>query len=250
MVVKDKQGDIAILRTIGAKPSSILRIFVAQGSIVGIVGTLAGVALGVLVALNLESIAGFFEAALGIKLLAADVYFISDLPSELSYADVVRIAAIALVLAYHLPSRVLLLDADVRRPVQHTVFQHDISPGFANVLAGDNTVADAARSTRIKNLDVMPAGTCKGHVSRLFGGRKVRDLVDTCLRTLVEGTREASLEIIVVDGMSDDGTFSPMRTWVSTLPPRWDMPWISFFLTSIPAIIITSERTSLASRIP
>lgn len=89
----------------------------------------------------------------------------------------------ALVLAYHLPSRVLLLDADVRRPVQHTVFQHDIAPGFANVLAGDNTVADAARSTRIKNLDVMPAGTCKGHVSRLFGGRKVRNLVEELHRT-------------------------------------------------------------------
>src|SRR5210317_64153 len=99
MVVKDKQSDIAILRTVGAKPSSILRIFVTQGSIVGVVGTLAGVALGILIALNLESIVGFFEAAFGIKFLAADVYFISDLPSELKYGDVVRIAFIALVLA-------------------------------------------------------------------------------------------------------------------------------------------------------
>jgi lipoprotein-releasing system permease protein len=99
MVVKDKQSDIAILRTVGAKPSSILRIFVTQGSIVGVVGTLAGVASGILVALNLESIVGFFEAAFGIKFLAADVYFISDLPSELKYGDVVRIAFIALVLA-------------------------------------------------------------------------------------------------------------------------------------------------------
>ncbi|MBT8092212.1 MAG: lipoprotein-releasing ABC transporter permease subunit [Gammaproteobacteria bacterium] len=99
MVVKDKQGDIAILRTVGAKPSGILKIFITQGTIVGVVGTLAGVALGVLLAVNLESIAGFFEGALGIKLLAADVYFISDLPSELRYADVVRIAVIALVLA-------------------------------------------------------------------------------------------------------------------------------------------------------
>jgi lipoprotein-releasing system permease protein len=99
MVVKDKQSDIAILRTVGAKPSSILRIFVTQGSIVGVVGTLAGVVLGILIALNLESIVGFFEAAFGIKFLAADVYFISDLPSELKYGDVVRIALIALVLA-------------------------------------------------------------------------------------------------------------------------------------------------------
>jgi len=99
MVVKDKQADIAILRTIGARPSSILKVFVTQGSIVGIVGTLLGVLGGVAVALNLEAIVGFFEAAFGIKFLAADVYFISDLPSELQYGDVVRIALIALVLA-------------------------------------------------------------------------------------------------------------------------------------------------------
>ena len=99
MVVKDKQADIAILRTIGATPSSILKVFVTQGSIVGIAGTLLGVLGGVLVALNLESIVGFFESALGIKFLAADVYFISDLPSELQYGDVLRIALIALVLA-------------------------------------------------------------------------------------------------------------------------------------------------------
>ena len=99
MVVKDKQADIAILRTIGAKPSSILKIFVTQGSIVGVVGTLLGVVGGMLVALNLESIVGFFESVFGIKFLAADVYFISDLPSELQYGDVVRIGLIALVLA-------------------------------------------------------------------------------------------------------------------------------------------------------
>jgi lipoprotein-releasing system permease protein len=99
MVVKDKQADIAILRTVGAKPSSILKIFVTQGSIIGVVGTLCGVVAGILIALNLESIVGFFEATLGIKFLAADVYFISDLPSELVYGDVVRIGSIALVLA-------------------------------------------------------------------------------------------------------------------------------------------------------
>jgi lipoprotein-releasing system permease protein len=99
MVVKDKQADIAILRTIGARPMSILKIFVTQGGIVGITGTLAGVGLGMLLALNLETIISFFESALGIKFLAADVYFISDLPSDLQYGDVVMVAAIALVLA-------------------------------------------------------------------------------------------------------------------------------------------------------
>ena len=99
MVVKDKQADIAILRTMGARPMSILRIFVTQGIIVGIVGTFTGVGLGMLLALNLESIINFFESTFGIKFLAADVYFISDLPSELQYGDVALIAVIALALA-------------------------------------------------------------------------------------------------------------------------------------------------------
>ena len=99
MVVKDKQADIAILRTVGASPFSVLKIFVTQGTIVGVIGTLGGVALGVAVAVNLEAIVSFLEATLGIKFLAADVYFISDLPSELQWGDVVRIGAITLVLA-------------------------------------------------------------------------------------------------------------------------------------------------------
>jgi lipoprotein-releasing system permease protein len=99
MVVKDKQADIAILRTTGASPSTILRIFMTQGTIIGVVGTLAGVALGVIFTLNLETIVSFMESTFGIKFLAADVYFISDLPAELQGTDVVRIAAIALILA-------------------------------------------------------------------------------------------------------------------------------------------------------
>jgi len=99
MVVKDKQSDIAILRTIGARPMSILKIFIMQGSIVGVTGTLAGAGLGILLALNLEAIIGFVESVFGIKFLAADVYFISDLPSDLQYADVALVAVIALVLA-------------------------------------------------------------------------------------------------------------------------------------------------------
>ena len=99
MVVKDKQADIAILRTIGATPKSILGIFITQGSVIGIVGTVAGVILGVLFALNLERVVGFVESTFGIKFLAADVYFISDLPSELNWTDVWQIALIALLLA-------------------------------------------------------------------------------------------------------------------------------------------------------
>ena len=99
MVVKDKQSDIAILRTIGARPTSILKIFMVQGSVIGFIGTAAGVLFGILLALNLESIVGGLESILGIKFLAADVYFISDLPAELRLADVVRVASIAIVLA-------------------------------------------------------------------------------------------------------------------------------------------------------
>jgi len=99
MVVMDKQSDIAILRTVGATPSEILRIFVTQGCVIGVLGTTGGVILGVLLSLNLENIVGFMEVAFGIKFLAADVYFISDLPADLRIADVVQISAIALVLA-------------------------------------------------------------------------------------------------------------------------------------------------------
>jgi len=99
MVVKDKQSDIAILRTVGATPAQILKIFVTQGSIIGVLGTLGGVILGVLLSLNLEGIVGFMEATFGIKFLAADVYFISDLPADLRFADVAQISVIALVLA-------------------------------------------------------------------------------------------------------------------------------------------------------
>jgi lipoprotein-releasing system permease protein len=99
MVVRDKQADIAILRTIGARPGSILRIFITQGSVIGVIGTAAGVLFGILLALNLESLVASLESLFGIKFLAADVYFISDLPSELRYTDVVVIGSIALVLS-------------------------------------------------------------------------------------------------------------------------------------------------------
>ncbi len=99
MVVKDKQGDIAILRTVGARPSSILGIFITQGAVIGLVGTLAGLVLGVALAANLETVVAFLESTFGIKFLAADVYFISDLPSDVRIGDLVRICSIAFVLA-------------------------------------------------------------------------------------------------------------------------------------------------------
>ncbi len=83
----------------------------------------------------------------------------------------------ALVLAYHLPCRILLVDADIRRPVQHTVFQLPLAPGFANLLAGQSNVAETARPTKIKNMDFLAAGDPEGHPSRLFGSHNVRDLV-------------------------------------------------------------------------
>ncbi len=99
MVVRDKQADIAILRTIGARPGSILKIFVTQGSVIGVIGTAAGVLFGILLALNLESLVATLESLFGIKFLAADVYFISDLPSELRLGDVALIGSIALLLS-------------------------------------------------------------------------------------------------------------------------------------------------------
>lgn len=99
MVVKDKQADIAIMRTVGARPSSIMKIFIIQGSIIGVIGTFFGLLFGVLFALNLESIVGAVEIAFGIKFLAADVYFISDLPAEVRLGDVVTICTIAMLLA-------------------------------------------------------------------------------------------------------------------------------------------------------
>src|SRR6185295_1819889 len=99
MVVTDKQADIAILRTLGAAPSSILAIFVVQGALIGIIGTAIGVVGGVLLALNVETVVPAIERTLHIQFLDKSVYYISDLPSDLQSADVITIASIALVLA-------------------------------------------------------------------------------------------------------------------------------------------------------
>ena len=98
MAVTDKAGDIAILRTLGATPASVTRIFFVQGAIIGVIGTIAGVVIGVLVALGLPTAAVWIEQLLGIQLLAPDVYHISRLPAQLAWADVLMTAAIALLL--------------------------------------------------------------------------------------------------------------------------------------------------------
>ena len=95
MVVQDKQADIAILRTLGAQPRSIMAIFMVQGSIIGIVGTLLGVAGGIALALNVERLVPILEALMGQQFLSPDVYYISDLPSELKWSDVSRFAGLS-----------------------------------------------------------------------------------------------------------------------------------------------------------
>ena len=99
MLVTDKRADIAILRTLGASPSSVMAIFMIQGALIGIIGTAIGVVTGVLLALNIETVVPAIERTLGVQFLDKSVYYISDLPSDLQRADVVTIAAIALVLA-------------------------------------------------------------------------------------------------------------------------------------------------------
>jgi lipoprotein-releasing system permease protein len=98
MVVTDKQADIAILRTLGAAPASITRIFMIQGTLIGVVGTLLGLVGGIALALNVETVVPFIESLFGIKFLAKDVYYISDLPSEVQVADVVLTAAVSFAL--------------------------------------------------------------------------------------------------------------------------------------------------------
>ncbi len=98
MVVTDKQADIAILRTQGASPASILAIFVIQGVLVGTVGTLLGVAGGLALALNVETVVPFVERVLGVQFLDKSVYYISELPSQVQTPDVILVAVIAFVL--------------------------------------------------------------------------------------------------------------------------------------------------------
>jgi lipoprotein-releasing system permease protein len=98
MAVKDKQPDIAILRTLGARPGSVLAIFATQGTVIGLLGTLGGVALGVLLSVNLERLVHGLERLLGTRFMDASVYLMSDLPAHVEAADVTLIAATAFAL--------------------------------------------------------------------------------------------------------------------------------------------------------
>ena len=98
MAVQDKRADIAILRTLGASPQSIMCIFIVQGMLIGMVGLAVGVGGGVALALNVDVVVPALERMLGLQFLAKDVYYISDLPSDLHWDDVGIISVVSFVL--------------------------------------------------------------------------------------------------------------------------------------------------------
>ncbi len=99
MAVADKRSDIAILRTYGAKPKSILYIFIIQGSLIGVIGTISGVFLGTVIALNIHAIVPFIEHLFNVQFLSKDIYYISEVPSKLLLTDVSAIASISILLS-------------------------------------------------------------------------------------------------------------------------------------------------------
>jgi lipoprotein-releasing system permease protein len=96
MVVTDKQADIAILKTMGAQPGTVMRIFVIQGTVIGIIGTLLGVVGGILLAQNIWRVVPFLEQLFGFSLFPSDIYYITELPSDLRSADVIKFALMSL----------------------------------------------------------------------------------------------------------------------------------------------------------
>jgi len=100
MLVTDKQSDIAILRTLGLTPAGVMQVFMVQGSLIGVLGTVMGVVGGILLTLNLEHILRLVERLTGAELMPADVYYITGLPTELSAQDIVIVAAVALAMAF------------------------------------------------------------------------------------------------------------------------------------------------------
>lgn len=100
MVVNDKQAEIAILRTIGATPSTILSIFIVQGMMVGVVGTLMGLVLGLLLAYNATDIVNYLQSFFDIKVLSSSVYFVDYLPSKILFSDVWEVCVIALSMSF------------------------------------------------------------------------------------------------------------------------------------------------------
>jgi len=99
MAVTDKQADIAILRTLGARPSSIMKIFIVQGVVIGLIGTLLGSISGITLALNLDVVVPFIEHLFGVQFLAKDVYYISELPSDLHYQEVLVVAVMSFLIS-------------------------------------------------------------------------------------------------------------------------------------------------------
>lgn len=99
MVVKEKNSDIAILRTLGASPGGVMRVFIIQGTIIGVVGVFFGIVFGIIGALNVDVIVRFVEQVFGFKFLPQDVYQITDLPSELRQTDVVVTALVSFALS-------------------------------------------------------------------------------------------------------------------------------------------------------
>ncbi len=99
MAVTDKQADIAILRTLGASPSSIMKIFIVQGVVIGLIGTLAGSISGVVLAKNLDVVVPFIEHLFGVQFLSKDVYYISELPSDLRYHEVMLVSGISFLIS-------------------------------------------------------------------------------------------------------------------------------------------------------
>jgi lipoprotein-releasing system permease protein len=100
MLVTDKQADIAILRTLGLTPAQVMRVFMVQGSLIGVIGTVVGVIGGIVLTLNLGAILKGIEHIFGIQLLPEDVYYITGLPIDLQSGDVVTIACVALAMAF------------------------------------------------------------------------------------------------------------------------------------------------------
>ncbi|MDG1097102.1 MAG: lipoprotein-releasing ABC transporter permease subunit [Methylophilaceae bacterium] len=99
MAVTDKRADIAIMRTLGASPQSIMQIFIIQGALIGIIGTFFGAILGIVIALNIDTIIPFIENLFQIQFLAKDVYYISELPSKLEWNDTITIIVTSVVLS-------------------------------------------------------------------------------------------------------------------------------------------------------
>lgn len=123
MVVTDKRSDIAILRTLGASKRKIMAIFVSQGAVIGVVGTIVGVISGIALALNVEPIVAWIERLFNTKFISEEVYFLSHLPSHLLLSDVVLIAGSSLVLSL-LATIIPAYRASSIQPAQALRYEH------------------------------------------------------------------------------------------------------------------------------